>query len=179
MKSNLKVQSNLSTLGINKPKPGHLKLTHEREVNLSPKEIWQRKEKQLKLKGLMLLLLTQLFWVIIFLSDDDPVRIQAPKLGIEKGHELIKLSASISSQLPEPGNKTQATLFREGSPRTIAVLLRGYEEDPLGQTGIKAILEVPKDQLHFIKNYKHTWQVFPPMTKSVQNHKRSIYEINF
>ncbi len=179
MKSNLKVQSSLSTLGIDKPKTSHLKLTQEGDSNLSPKEIWQRKEKQLKLKGLILLLLTQLFWVIVFLSDDAPVSIKAPQVGIEKDHELIKLSASISSQLPKPGTKVAATLFREGSPKTIAVFLRGYEEDPIGQSGVKAILEVPKDQLHFIKNYQHTWQVFPPMTKSVQNHKRSIYEINF
>ncbi len=179
MKSNLKVQSSLSTLGIDKPKSTHLRLTQEKDANLSPKEIWQRKEKQLKLKGLMLLLLTQLFWVIVFVSDEAPVSIQTPQLRMEKGHELIKLSASISSQLPGPGEKMPATLFREGSSRTIAVFLRGYEEDPLGLSGVKAILEVPRDQLHFIKNYNHTWQVFPPMTKSVQNHKRSIYEINF
>jgi hypothetical protein len=97
---------------------------------------------------------------------------------VEKNHELLKLPAKIFSQIPKEGQKIAVTLFRLGSQRTIAAFLRGYEEDPLGESGIKAILEIPKNQLHHIKNYHKLWQVFPPMVKHAQ-HTRSIHEINF
>ena len=169
MKPTLKVHNDLSTLGTN----------NVQSLNpLSPKEIWLKKEKELKLKGVILIFLTQVFWLIIFFAGDNTPAVSTPTLGIEESHEIIKLPAEIYIQAPRQGQKVAVSLFQEGSERMINGYLRGHEEDPLGDSGIKAILEIPSQKLHLIKNQKKTWKVFPPMITKHQN-QRSIYEINF
>ncbi len=176
MQPSLKVNSDLSSLGMSKP---HLKLQRNGDApTLSPKELWQKKEKELKIKGLILLIVTQLFWVMILFSEDQVAPLQTTQTKVEEGHELIKLPATIYSQVPREGKKIAVTLFQKGSSKTIAAFLRGFDEDPIGDSGVKAILEVPQNQLHFIKSNTRSWQVFPPMMKQVQK-QRSIYEINF
>ncbi|MAF77145.1 MAG: hypothetical protein CME60_03225 [Halobacteriovoraceae bacterium] len=192
MKSTPVVQNSLSSLGIDKRDSlnNPLKKNHKTterfpshgQLNssppLSPKEIWIKKEKALKLKGLILLLLTHMFWILLYTTQETDSPISRPQATVEKEHELIKLPARIYSQLPREGEKIAVTIFIDRGKKPIPALLRGWEEDPLGESGTKAILEVPKTELNTIKNYDQTWLVFPPMQiKTTQ--KRSIYEINF
>lgn len=186
MKSTTKAHSDLSSLGMNKV--SHLPNSRDKtrdsqelkmRENLSPKEQWQQKEKQLKLKGLLLLLLTQLFWLLIVFGEDDTQTIHQPKNSIQKDHELIKLPARVYSQIPKKGEKVAVSIFINRSKKNISAYLRGLEEDPFGSSGTKALLEVPKDQLNYIKNNDQIWLVFPPMQTTTQTSKRSIYEIDF
>jgi hypothetical protein len=167
MKPILKAQSNLSILGTNN------------KQDLSPKELWLKKEKQLKLKGSFILILSQLFWLFIFLGQDSSLPMAtSPEISKEVGFELIKLPAVIYSQIPERGQKISVSLVREGSGQIIPAFLRGHEEDPLSMSGVKAILEIPQEVLPLIKNYKKEWKVYPPMKNQNQN-IRSVHEINF
>jgi len=176
MQPSLKVNNDLSNLGMSK---SHLKLQKEGDhPPLSPKEIWLRKEKQLKMKGVILLISTQLFWLLLFSASDTEAPIIENKIQLESEHQLIKLPSVIYSQIPSQGQKIAVTLVQKGTKKTIPAYLRSIEEDPMGESGIKALLEVPQNQLHYIKNHPKTWQVFPPMGKQVQK-QRSIYEINF
>ncbi len=179
MKSNLKVKSDLSSLGMNSSSNISPLRPEKEQSQLSPKELWQKKEKELKIKGFILILLTQLFWLTLLLSEEEKAQVTQPKkLQVESGYQLIKLPAVIYAEIPSKGNKTAISLFKEGSSHTISAYLRGTEEDPIGESGVKAILEVPQNQLHLVKNNTKAWQIFPPMVKQAQS-KRNIYEVNF
>ncbi len=170
MTLSLKAQNNSSSLGMNNITPHSL---------LSPKEEWMKKERALKFKGLTLLVLTHIFWILIFFTQEErPISDETKVIPIEENHELVKIPATIFSQIPQKGQKAEVSIFQEGSDKSIRAFLRGYEEDAIGESGIKAVLEVPNHQLHLITNQKKIWKVFPPITSKVQT-KRNIYEIDF
>ena len=147
---------------------------------LSPKERWEKKEKELKTKGLILIFFSNLFWFVVFtfpsLEDSDQTQTYQ---AIAKDHEQIKLPAILFASLPQKGQKAPVSIFREGAERILEGYLRGLEQDPLGMSGIKVIVEVHQKDLSYIKETGGTWNVFPPMNKELNPGQRKIHEISF
>jgi hypothetical protein len=82
---------------------------------------------------------------------------------------------------PPKGSKVKVSLFQENQVIVISAYLRGIDDDPLGPTGTKGILEVHQSSLNAIKKARGPWQIYPPMETANNQIKRKKkpYEVLF
>ncbi len=148
--------------------------------NLSPKEAFLLREKSLKLKMGLFIALNNFIWIFIFLTPQEVEPLHAP-LPISANHEIIKLPAQIFSESPSTGKKIHVLLKHSSSNFRTSGYLRLVENDPYGETGIKATLEIPKENLQKLNRLTSYWLIYPffKQVKSKPTQQKVIREIIF
>lgn len=145
----------------------------------SPKEQWEEKLKAFKIKFLILFVLSHLLWLLNSFGDSGETVIprEAP---VRNGHTIVQLPAWNYGEVPPKGSKIEISLFGPEQGQVINGYLRGLVDDPLGETGSKAIIEVPHKELLTIKNAKGPWSIYPSLKNTYSQHvAKDPYEISW
>lgn len=145
----------------------------------SPKELWEGKLKAFKIKFFLFFILSHLLWVMGTLENGHE-EFSPKEAPISKGHTIVQLPAWNYGESPRKGKKIEVSLFGPDRNQIINGHLRGLMEDPLGETGSKAIVEVLHRDLLTIKNAKGPWSIYPSLKNSFsQKLSKDPYEISW
>jgi hypothetical protein len=159
--------------------PSNKNLPKTEKSTLSPKELWEKKEKAYRLKFVLLFILSHILWLLGSLESDSDQSMPV-EVSVEKGFTIVQLPAWNYGAQPKDGQKIKVSLFGPVKSQFINGHLRALVDDPLGPTGSKAILEVPQSSLSLIKKESGPWTIYPPLEASHQNTQtRSPYEISW
>lgn len=145
----------------------------------SPREKWESQHKAFKIKFILIFVFSHLLWLLMSLDKEQEESFprEAP---INENHAIVHLPAWNYGDVPNIGKKNEISLIGPRSHQMINGYLRGLKEDPLGQTGTKAILEIPKKDLVEIKNTQGPWSIYPSLNDSFSHQStKAPYEISW
>lgn len=147
---------------------------------LSPREVFHQKEKSLRFKMGVIFGLNNFIWILITLlpHETKPIPKSLPN---EKGHEVVKLPAQIFSKEPTRKQKVHVILKHSKSSFQTSGHLRSIDDDPYGETGRRATIEIPTKDLQKLNSLTSFWLVYPYFknkeAKAIR--KRTIREVIF
>ena len=160
--------------GINNP-------TYNSKDLLTPREKWQKKEKELKIKYTILFLLSHFIWpAYLSLGSSTPIKI--PIALKEKDHQMIQIPARVFTTIPTTGEKIPITVTYKNTILFPKAFLHKVTEGTLPHSEKVATIEIPDKDLSKLKTMSHmTVDILPPIKISnglIKQHiKRGPYEI--
>jgi hypothetical protein len=152
--------------------------TESNETEMTPRQQWLHKEKALKIKFFIILILSHTMWPIYLTSSNEVQMVIKAPLKLEKDYELLKVPAQIFTTSPRPHSKIKVSIVLNQYTMIKKAYLRAIENDPLSPTGVKATLEIPKKYMNIVKKSGgKIWHVYPPIP-SMKSLKGSPYEVS-
>ena len=146
----------------------------------TPREKWLKKEKNLKIKFFIILILTHSLW--IFSTPLEKEVITTKELKVSEGNQIIKVPSTIMTTLPQIGKKKKVSLFI-GKKLVIkkAFLWPNHQTNNIQEM---AKLEISNHEVSKVNELSSDGKikVLPYLKKvrgkRLKEHKRSIYEVH-